>query len=330
MTVERVREILAAMRGKRMVVGGDVMLDRYVWGEVSRISPEAPVPVVEATRQSHRLGGAANVAANIVALGGVPYLLGVLGQDGEGAALKRLAAEQGIPTEGLVELENRPTTAKTRIIARNQQMIRLDIENTGPLDAEAVGAVTARSDSALREADGAILSDYGKGVITEGVLTSFLATAAARDVPVSVDPKDDHFQAYRGVTVLTPNLLEAGGALGRKLPTDEAVEAGGEELRARLDATSILITRGERGMSLIEADRCSHFPTVAEEVYDVTGAGDTVVSVFALAHIAGASLREAAEIANHAASLVIREVGTAVADPEAIAETFERTAHGTD
>jgi D-beta-D-heptose 7-phosphate kinase/D-beta-D-heptose 1-phosphate adenosyltransferase len=327
MTEKRVQGVLNSMQGQRVVILGDLMLDRYIWGEVSRISPEAPVPVVQASRQSFRLGGSANVVANIQALGGVPCPVGLVGKDTDGTSVSRLLSERAIDTSGLVRVADRPTTVKTRILARNQQMVRFDIEETGDPDPPVRAALIDRITSLLTGAQALIVSDYGKGVITQPVLEAVLPPARREGLCVAVDPKEDHFFSYRDVTVITPNLLEAGTALGRKLTTDEAVEIAGEELRERLAAASVLITRGERGMTLFTGDGHSHFPTVAEEVYDVTGAGDTVVSAFTLAHVGGASLEESTQIANHAASLVIREVGTTSATPEGVLATFRRSDH---
>ena len=322
MRTERAAELLERMSGRTLVILGDLMLDRYIWGDVARISPEAPVPVVAARRTSDRLGGSANVAANAVALGARARPVGVVGDDLEGVRLRESLEESGVDASGLQVDPARPTTRKTRVIARAQQMIRLDVEETAPLPATVRAGLQARLESALDGADALVVSDYGKGVIDADTLGGALAAAQSRGVPVSVDPKESHFDAYRSVAVITPNLAEAGLAVGRQLATDADVDAAGAELRRRLGADSVLITRGERGMSLYHEGPALHVPTAATEVYDVTGAGDTVVTVFALARCAGADYAEAAELATHAASLVIRDVGTAVAGPEAILESL--------
>ncbi len=316
------------MRGQRIAIIGDVMLDRYIWGEVQRISPEAPVPVVEASRETYRLGGAANVAANVHALGGEAILIGVLGADREGETVSREIRASGLGADSILVASDRPTTVKTRIIARNQQVVRVDVEVTRPLDAALEETLRGRLSAVLETADALIVSDYGKGVLTESLLRFALPQAARCGVPVSVDPKESHFSLYRGISVITPNVTEAGTAVRRKLRTEEDVLRAGVELRERLQATTVLITRGSQGMTLFEADGWTHFPAVAKEVYDVTGAGDTVVATFGLAHSAGGTAKESAEIANLAASLVVAEVGTTVATIEGIQAAFGAAGSG--
>jgi len=316
---------LAAFRGQRIVVLGDVMLDRYWWGSVRRISPEAPVPVVEVSRETMRLGGAANVAANVRSLGGFPVLMGVVGEDVAGAALRATLGEQGLAPDELLPVAGRPTTQKTRIIAHHQQVVRADQEDASPLPAAAAALLQARVLAALPGAGALIVSDYGKGVIERELLLAVLAAAAAARVPVCVDPKESHFDAYGRATVITPNLAEAGGAYGRRI-TDEAVlEEVGFGLLRRLGCGAVLITRSEQGMSLFESPaEHTHFPTVAQEVYDVTGAGDTVVATLAMALAAGADLKLATLVSNHAAGLVIRELGTAATTVSALGQSLSR------
>jgi D-beta-D-heptose 7-phosphate kinase/D-beta-D-heptose 1-phosphate adenosyltransferase len=218
-----------------------------------------------------------------------------------------------------VVTSDRPTTVKTRVIAQHQQVVRFDVERAHPLEANTTAELVERLPASF---DGLVVSDYGKGVVDSTFLRHVLGHAAAAEVPVAVDPKDPHFFEYRGVNVITPNLAEASRALGRPLAGDDAVEAGGRELCRRLAAQSVLITRGEEGMSLVTRDGAAHLPAVAEDVFDVTGAGDTVVSVFALAMAAGATLVECAGLSNRAASLSVREVGTASVSPIALAATF--------
>jgi len=315
------------MEGLPILVLGDLMLDRYIWGDTARISPEAPVPVVEARDETLRLGGAANVARNIRSLGGRPWLVGVVGDDPFGQDLRREIGANGIAADRIFTDPTRRTTTKTRIIARHQQVVRVDREDAreiGEIAAERVrGAVLA----AARGAAGIVISDYGKGVIVKEILDDLLAAARARAVPVCVDPKETHFFSYRGATVLTPNLMEAGIAFGRKIGDRAALREAGHTLRSRLDAQSLLITQGEAGMTLFEADGSeTHYPAVATEVFDVTGAGDTVVSTFAMVAAAGGSLKQAALLANHAAGIVVREIGTATATPAEIQASFARGA----
>jgi rfaE bifunctional protein kinase chain/domain len=326
---DRVAALLSAARSRDILVLGDLMLDRYLWGNVNRISPEAPVPVVEVESESVRLGGAANVAHNVAALGARPFLVGVIGADHAGDGLRSALAERRLDASGLVVDASRPTSIKTRIVARHQQVVRADQESRAEVDADIERALLDGVRERLPRLAACIVSDYGKGVITASLLESLLPELDRAGVPVCVDPKEAHFFSYRGVAVLTPNLLEAGTAFGRRLATDELLDEAGRELRRRLDARALLITRGEKGMSLFEADRPRlDLPTVAREVYDVTGAGDTVVSVYAVLLAAGATHAESAEVANHAAGIVVREVGTATASPEAILASFARSPGG--
>lgn len=309
--------IVRRFAGRRVAVLGDCMVDRYLWGRVERISPEAPVPVVEIERESDALGGAGNVAANLLALGAEPLLLGVVGDDADGARLRETLAGRGLDLGGLVIDPARPTTVKTRIVAHAQQVVRADRESradvAGPVLAE-LQAVMARE---LPGCAGLVVSDYGKGVVHPGTLGPALAAARAAGFPVSVDPKESHIDAYRGVSILTPNQHEAGWVQGRRVSDEASLMEVGWGLQKRLDAAAVLVTLGAGGMSLFErGGRYTHLPTVAREVYDVTGAGDTVVSVVALALAAGADFPAACLLANHAAGIVIREVGTATCSRE--------------
>jgi D-beta-D-heptose 7-phosphate kinase/D-beta-D-heptose 1-phosphate adenosyltransferase len=319
----RLRALLEAFSGCRVLVLGDLMLDRYLWGNVTRISPEAPVPIVEVESETTRLGGAANVANNVLSLGAEPVLVGVVGAD---HAARLLAAEltaHGVPADGLVADADRPTSIKTRIVARNQQVVRADQESREEVSPGIVARLVQACRARLDGLKACIISDYGKGVITAGLLEALLPELRRAGIPVCVDPKETHFFSYRGVSVITPNLLEAGVAWGRALRTEELLDQAGRELRERLDADAVLVTRGEKGMSLFRAARPRlDLPTVAREVYDVTGAGDTVVSTYAVALAAGADHPEAALISNHAAGIVVREVGTAAASREQILASF--------
>ena len=314
---------LEKFRSQRIVVLGDVMVDRYLWGNVRRISPEAPVPIVEVNQETMRLGGAANVAANVRALGGEPILIGVVGEDAPAEGLRGALGALGIRAEALVVERGRQTTQKTRIIAHHQQVVRADQEDVSPLSAPVAAAVGERVLKSLAGAGALIVSDYGKGVIERELLLKVMAAATQRGVPVCVDPKESHFDAYRHASIITPNLIEAGNAFGRRIVSDEVLEEVGFGLLARFGCEAVLITRSERGMSLFEPPaEHSHFPTVAQEVYDVTGAGDTVVATFAMAAAAGADRKTSALIANHAAGLVIRELGTASTTVSAIRESL--------
>lgn len=320
---DRLESILTGFSGQKVLVLGNLMLDRYVWGDTARISPEAPVPVIEAREETARLGGAANVASNIQALGAEPLLVGVTGADNFGQELVRLLRGRHISAGWLVADRGRRTTTKTRILARNQQIVRVDQEETAEVNGAVLDSVLDRASAALEKAAACVISDYGKGVITRALLESVLSETKSRGIPVCVDPKETHFFSYRGVAVITPNAAEAGTAFGRRLRDLPTLLAAGQRLRSELGCRAVLITRGEQGMTLFqEAGPTLHFPAVATEVFDVTGAGDTVVSVFALALAARAEPAEAAAIANHAASLVIREVGTSATTVEAIRRSF--------
>ncbi len=310
------RAIIARFAGRRILVLGDLMLDRYLWGRVDRISPEAPVPVVEVERETFTLGGAGNVAANLQALGAEPVLVGVVGEDDDGGRLMETLRQRGVPIGGVVRDPSRPTTVKTRIIAHAQQVVRADRESRADLEGGALAELSDRLEAEITRCEGIIVSDYGKGVITGRSLERALGLARARKLAVSVDPKESHIDAYRSVSILTPNQHEAGYMQGRRILDDAGLKEVGWGLQKRLDAEAVLVTRGPEGMSLFEkSGRYTHLPTAAREVYDVTGAGDTVVSVVALALSAGADYPNASYLSNHAAGVVIREVGTAVCTP---------------
>jgi rfaE bifunctional protein kinase chain/domain len=321
---ERLREILDKIATRRVMVIGDAMLDRYVWGIVSRISPEAPVPVVDIKEETVRLGGAANVANNIVSLGARCRIFSVLGDDMMAEELAGEIENRGIETDGLVRDSGRPTTVKTRVIAHNQQVVRTDRE----IRAEVSGSTEQRlfDDvmSGLRSCDAVVISDYGKGVITKRLLDDLIPEARSMQRIVSVDPKENHFKNYRRVSLITPNQYEAGSILGKRIHDEQSLLDVGWEIIDLLETDALLITRGENGMSLFQRDRTyKHFPTVARHVYDVTGAGDTVICSFTLALSAGATMDEAAHISNHAAGIVIRDVGTATVRPEDLILSFK-------
>lgn len=316
------RELLNRFDGLRLAVCGDVMVDRFLWGRVDRISPEAPVPVVRLERETASLGGAANVANNIRALGAAVTLVGVVGEDDTAGALRAMLSDRGIGDAGLLPLAGRPTTLKTRIIAHSQQVVRTDVES----DAALTGAEEERLLELLRASgpyDAVVLSDYGKGVLTPSLLPEVIAWARGAGAILTVDPKRGDFSQYRGVTSLTPNQKEAGQACSAVIDDPETLDRVGRLLRERVDAEALLITRGEHGMALYErGGAMHHLPTEATEVFDVTGAGDTVIAAYTTALAAGASWLEAANFANHAAGLAVRELGTAAITAAQIAEVM--------
>jgi D-glycero-beta-D-manno-heptose-7-phosphate kinase len=327
LSAARAAALLRLMRGRRVIVLGDVMLDEFVWGRVARISPEAPVPVVEVTDESFHLGGAGNVAASIRALGGKAALAGVVGADAAGERVRRALIAAGVEAQLVLVSPDRPTTVKTRIIAHSQQVVRADREDASDISGEAVDALVAGLRGEIGSADALVLSDYQKGVVTPALLRRVLPIARRRRRPVLVDPKLRHFRSYRGVTVVTPNQLEAEQATGLRLREPEDLEAAGRRILSLLGCRAALVTRGEQGMSLFERGRPSlHVPAAAREVFDVTGAGDSVIATLALALAAGASLPEAASVANAAAGVVVGKVGTAQASPDEVLAAVRRAA----
>jgi len=314
--LDHLQALVDRFAGRRLLVLGDLMLDHYLWGRCERISPEAPVPVVEVQKETSSLGGAGNVAANLTSLGAEPVLVGLVGEDDRSRLLFEAFADRGVDTRAIVRDPSRPTTMKTRIIAHSQQVVRADWESRADVEGKALKTLLATLERELPKCHGLIVSDYGKGVVTRVVLEKAIGLAKAKKLPTCVDPKESHIDAYKGVSILTPNQNEAGYVMGQRITDETSLMSVGWGLQKRLDVDCALITRGADGMSLFErSGRYTHLPTVAREVYDVTGAGDTVVSVVSLALAAGADYPEACYLANHAAGVVIREVGTATCSP---------------
>ncbi len=306
--------LVTRFRGLPVLLVGDLMLDEFVWGSVSRISPEAPVPVLEVQRRTQAVGGAANTAANVVALGGAAVLAGVVGADAAGERVRELLASYGVGVAAVVADRDRPTTTKTRVVAGTQQVVRIDHEQPGPLSDAVAAELLAAVGLALPTVRGVVISDYGKGVVTAEVAGRVIAAARAAGVPVVVDPKGTDYAKYRGATLVKPNQLEAGQVLNRTLRTSADVDRAGADLIALLGGrSSVLVTRGPHGMSAFEPGRPPvHVPAQAREVYDVTGAGDTVAATLTLALAAGASLAAACHLASLAAAVVVGKAGTAV------------------
>lgn len=314
LSLERTQHILEAARDVRILVVGDVMLDVYLRGSASRISPEAPVPVVRVEEEWRALGGAANVAANIVALGAGCDLIGCTGRDRAGEDLRSELIACGIGTAGLVQLA-RPTTVKTRIMARHQQVARYDHEQEADLDAEECDHVVTRLRDLLDGADAVVLEDYNKGLLTRQVIQGVLAAAREAGCPVIVDPKSRHFFDYTGATVFKPNQPELAAALRDAVHADRPEWL--EEVRGQIGCEHLLVTLGEDGMALLTAEGDHvRIPTVARSVYDVSGAGDTVTAVLALGLAAGATIIEASILANHAAGIEVGKAGVATVSAE--------------
>ena len=309
----RLAALLERFPRRRVLVVGDLMLDQFVRGKVSRISPEAPVPVVAVTEDSCMPGGAGNVCCNLAALGASVSLVSVLGEDDAGRQLLAELRARGMDTSGIVPDPARVTTQKCRVVADHQQVVRFDRETAQPLSPALQKALAERLRRAAADADALVISDYGKGVITEAMVRAALRAAHAHGVPVLVDPKVEHFRRYRGVDCITPNSAEAwGGMRLAPRPGEDAVRQLGRRILKTLRVRSVLITRGEKGMTLFQSSGSPrHIPARAREVYDVTGAGDTVVSVMALGLASGARPYEAAVLANAAAGVVVGKLGTA-------------------
>jgi rfaE bifunctional protein kinase chain/domain len=309
-TEQRLKELYSAIAGKHIAVVGDLMLDRYLWGTVTRISPEAPVPIVEVDYETSRLGGAANVANNIKSLGGIPILIGVAGNDPAAGILKSIMEENGFPTEGVITDERRPTTMKTRVIAHNQHVVRIDQEVKHDLSPFLQQQVLAHLRSQIYSIDALIIEDYNKGVIAKDLIAPLIQLANDYRKIITVDPKFHNFLEYKNVTVFKPNRKEVEEALGMKFLNEKIVEEAGKILLEKLNARYVLLTRGEKGMSLFDRDgNTTHVPTKALEVADVSGAGDTVISTLTMVLAGGGSMKEAASLANYAGGVVCGEIG---------------------
>jgi len=343
-SIPRLKRLLPRLRGKRIAVLGDLMLDRYLWGTASRLSPEAAVPVVDFVEQSECLGGAGNVAANLVALGARVEVFGAIGNDEPGRALRHCLRAAKIGDKGVFSDARRVTTVKTRIIARHQQVVRVDRERREPLRAITEERLLRGLFAALKRLDVLVLSDYDKGLVTDPFADRVLSACHQRKVPVFVKPKTSRLYAYRGARAIVCNAKEAGFFVTRSLGDEKSLEEAGRGLLAHFGCGAVLITRGEKGMSLFEEStpRHLHIPATSFEVtyarvgqpgvdrkatgrqvFDVTGAGDTVLSVLALAAAAGATLADAAMLANAAAGVVVGKLGTATVSPEELLHALD-------
>lgn len=324
LTHQRAAEILRAMRDRKIVILGDVMLDEFVWGEVTRISPEAPVPVVDVRRESVHLGGAANVLANVAALGAKSCVIGVVGKDAAGERLNQSLQEaSSLQTQDyLIVDEGRPSTTKTRIIAHNQLVVRADREKRSQVNGNVERRIVESLKQALQDADAFVISDYDKGVVTPSILGQVLPLAYER-VPVLIDPKLRNFSHYRPASLITPNHHEALRMTHTEEDTDDGLHQAAKIIQEQLGCDAVLITRGDRGIMLLEGNNEPvYVATAAREVYDVTGAGDTVIATLAAALSTGATMLEAASLANHAAGIVVGKVGTATASADELLASF--------
>jgi D-beta-D-heptose 7-phosphate kinase/D-beta-D-heptose 1-phosphate adenosyltransferase len=312
-------EIIANFPCSGVLVVGDVMVDHFIWGKVSRISPEAPVPVVDVQKDSVMLGGCANVLNTIYAMGGRVYVAGVIGADEIGQGLLKQLREREIDTAGIIVEKGRPTTLKTRIVAHGQQVVRFDHESRKPIPKTSSAKILAYVKSLRGKIGAIVISDYSKGVVSRELIDGIRNIAKDSKIFLCVDPKQSDFSIYAGVYVITPNHYEAHRAAGLEIANGDDLLKLGETLLNKFDFQALLVTRGEEGMSLFERGRKidhTHFPAQAKEVYDVTGAGDTVIGLLALALAAQANLKEATFLANHAAGIVVGKVGTSTVSRE--------------
>ena len=316
--------LINGFRQKTILVLGDLMLDEYLFGQVSRISPEAPVPVVEVSEEKYLLGGAANVAWNIASLGAKVVPVGVIGRDRSRQTILKEFQKKKISKSGLVEDPRRHTTIKTRIVAHHQQVVRVDREHRQDLSPASEDRVIARLKKLIPAADAVLIEDYNKGLITDRVLKAALELCRKHKKIITVDPKFNHFLDFKGVTLFKPNVLETERALGLKIAGPQDMLKAGKMLMARLKTRAVLITAGDRGMYLVTGENQSqHIPTMAKEVYDVSGAGDTVIAVLTLALAAGASFLEAAVLANHAAGVEVSKFGVAAVSVNELKEALK-------
>lgn len=301
----------------RIFVIGDIILDEYVWGDVSRISPEAPVPVVEVTRETKMLGGAANVIHNLATLGASPVLCGVIGEDRAGNEIITKIKDMGLKTDGIVSERGRPTSIKTRVVAQNQQVVRFDRERRSDISPESLGRLLDIIKKNLDTIDGIVVSDYGKGVISSDLMKGLREMVRDDSVIIAVDPKTGNFEYYHEVDVITPNHHEAGTFCHIDIVDKDSLMQAGRRMLGELNCRSVLITQGRDGMTLFEkGGEIIHIPTVAKQVFDVTGAGDTVISTFSLGLASGLDLKSSAILSNFAAGIVVGEVGTSTVKAE--------------
>jgi D-beta-D-heptose 7-phosphate kinase/D-beta-D-heptose 1-phosphate adenosyltransferase len=326
---ERARALVRRFHSMSVLVAGDLMLDQFVIGRVTRISPEAPVPVVEHDRDEYRIGGAGNVAHNVRALGGRVELVGLIGRDEAAGRLRGGMIASGMGVDGLVVDPGRPTTTKQRIVTtRNQQVARVDFESDAEATGEIEHALIERARRALAHADVVVVSDYLKGAVTRGLVQALVEGAQARRIPVLVDPKIPHIDYYAGATVVTPNHHEAETATHMRIRSNDDARTAAKLFIERARRKGVLITRGEHGMSMLDASGEAHYAAAAREVADLTGAGDTVIATLALGLAAGAALSEAAQLANHAAGIVVGRFGPATVSPaELMAEFADEGTH---
>lgn len=321
--MEKLKKYIPNFHGKKILIFGDLMLDEHIWSKVSRISPEAPVPIAEVIKITHVPGGCGNVAANVAALGGIPYLVGIVGNDSSGEKLLRALERQKIPLNYLIRDANRPTILKSRIIAGSQQVVRVDREDRTIVSPALTRKIINRLKDLVPKVDAIIISDYEKGVVSKTVCQNLIRLAVKHKKPVAVDPKGIDYSKYRGTTLITPNFREAAIASRTVIVDEKSLTEAGKTIRAQVKCRFVLITRGKDGMTLFDAKGPTYIPAIPREVFDITGAGDTVIGTLTLALAAGASMREAAILANYAGSIVVGKIGTATCTREELEVVLE-------
>ena len=322
-SAKRLRDIISRFRETRIMVIGDLIVDEFIWGTVSRISPEAPVPVVHVRDESIHLGGAANVVNNIIALGGKALVCGVVGRDRMGELLIDKVETLGVDPGGIIRPSRQSTSVKTRIIAHNQQVVRYDREHIRDITPSTAKKIVSFLNAHIDEIDGVIISDYGKGVISAELLRQVMPPLKKKNINIAVDPKTDNFRYYRRVSVITPNNFEAGEAVKIRIANKKDIIKVGKILMDKLKCRAVLITWGEKGMVLFQdSGEIVHIPTAAREVYDVTGAGDTVIGSLTLSLGAGATMKEAAILSNDAAGIVVGKLGSATVTSDELLSAY--------
>jgi len=323
--IETLTQILSKFEGKNVLIIGDFMLDEYVWGSVKRISPEAPVPVVNVEKRTYMAGGAGNTASNIASLGGHAKIAGVIGDDHQGEQLCNKMEDLGVATNGLIKETGQSTITKTRIIANKQHVVRVDVEQRRKLNQAVQTRIINYIETEIENVQAVIISDYGKEVVTEQVSGRIIKAARKKNIPVIVDPKGNDYRKYKYASVITPNMLETEKALNTEIVTEKDLINAGKKLNKFINGSAILITRGADGMSLFIKDgKMVHIPAVARNLYDVTGAGDTVVSTLAMGLATGASLEHSVYLANQAAGLAVEKLGTTAIKRSELLEAISR------
>jgi len=318
------KNLIQKFSGKNILVIGDIMLDEYIWGVVNRISPEAPVPVVEVKKRIYAAGGAGNTAANIASLGGLVLLGGVIGKDQQAVVLKNELSKLNINSSGILQVDTCPTVTKTRVMANKQQMVRLDIELCQNIGTKLEDRLLKWVEESIKNIQACVISDYGKNVISERISQSVIKIARRLKIPVIVDPKGLDYTKYREATIITPNIQEAERALNCEINNEADLNKAGIKLNRLLAGCAVLITRGSAGMSLfVEGGKVIDIPTTAKHLYDVTGAGDTVVSTLSMSLSVGATLTQAAYLANQAAGVVVEKLGTAAVSAEELINSID-------